>query len=288
MLISPDADENKLNDLEASHDNIRRHIDSVFREFDRQRRKKEKDLCAGNSKKAIKRFWTHINKMKSSTIENIKEVINPETNKLTSDKEEIMDITENHIIKQMNASFSQNYARHSENEDEGDHLSYCKRKRVESGDEENPKRLKSDDSSKSYINDPAGYLDQDFCDNDIDKILQEIDNGKACGPDGIPNEAFKNLNKQFKILLKELYNRVKNEGIVPENWKRGRLILIHKKNELTDISNYRPITIVNAISGIYTRLLNIRLIKVVEHHKILGEIQGGFRQDRCSADLNLF
>ena len=68
--------------------------------------------------------------------------------------------------------------------------------------------------------------------------------------------------------------------------KKGRLIQIHKKNELADITNYRPITIVNVISVIYTKLLNKRLIQVIEHHKILGEIQGGFRQDRSSADLN--
>ena len=80
------------------------------------------------------------------------------------------------------------------------------------------KRLKSDDFSKSYITDPAGYLDQDFNDEEINQILKKIYNGKACGPDEIPNEAFKNLNYTFKVLLKELYNRVKNKGISPQNY----------------------------------------------------------------------
>ena len=87
-------------------------------------------------------------------------------------------------------------------------------------------------------------------------------------------------------LLLELYNRTKNEQKSPSNWKKGRLILIHKKGKIENITNYRPLTIVNAISSIYTKVLNKRLIEVVEHHKLLGEIQGGFRQDRSSNDLN--
>ena len=121
-----------------------------------------------------------------------------------------MNITETHLINQLNASFSQSYDSNNYGEEHNDHQFCCKRKHNESEDNENSKKLKSDEISKSYIMDPAGYLDQDFNDEDINNILKEIDNGKACGPDGIPNEAFKNLNVSFKILLKELYNRVKN------------------------------------------------------------------------------
>ena len=70
-------------------------------------------------------------------------------------------------------------------------------------------------------------LDQDFSNDELNTILKEINNGKASGPDDIPNEAYKNLSINFKILLRELYNRTKNEEKAPENWKKGRLILIH-------------------------------------------------------------
>ena len=83
-----------------------------------------------------------------------------------------------------------------------------------------------------------------------------------------------------------MYNQTKNEGNSPENWKMGRLILIHKKEDKDQINNYRPLTIVNSISSIYTKSLNKRLIQVTEYHKLLEEIQGGFRQDRSSTDLN--
>ena len=82
-----------------------------------------------------------------------------------------MDITEKHVIKQMNTSLSQTYDSNEYKEGHEEHMSYCKRKRMESNDNGNTKRLKSDEFSKSYSTDPAGYLDQDFTNKEIDKIL---------------------------------------------------------------------------------------------------------------------
>ena len=60
--------------------------------------------------------------------------------------------------------------------------------------------------------------------------------------------------------------------------------LIHKKGLRAKLGNYRPITVLVAFSGFYSKLLNERLIQVVEEHLFLGEVQNGFRKDRCGAD----
>ena len=39
-----------------------------------------------------------------------------------------------------------------------------------------------------------------------------------------------------------------------------------------------------SVSGLYTKLLNARLTTVVEQHRLLGEIQHGFRKGRSGAD----
>ena len=39
-----------------------------------------------------------------------------------------------------------------------------------------------------------------------------------------------------------------------------------------------------SLTGLYTKLLNMRLVSVVEEHKLLGEIQNGFRKTRSRAD----
>ena len=41
------------------------------------------------------------------------------------------------------------------------------------------------------------------------------------------------------------------------------------------LGNYRPLTVIIAMSGLYSKVLNARLIAVVEEHEVLGEIQNG-------------
>ena len=47
------------------------------------------------------------------------------------------------------------------------------------------------------------------------------------------------------------------------------------------------ISVLVSLSSFYSKLLNDRLIEVVEKHRLLGEAQNGFRQGRCGAD-NVF
>ena len=50
------------------------------------------------------------------------------------------------------------------------------------------------------------------------------------------------------------------------------------------MGNYRPLTVLAAMSGLFSRVLNERLTKVVERRNLLGEIQQGFRKNRRGAD----
>ena len=47
---------------------------------------------------------------------------------------------------------------------------------------------------------------------------------------------------------------------------------------------YRPLTVLPCMCGLYSKLLNARLTEVVEKHKILGEVQNGFRRNRSDID----
>ena len=65
-------------------------------------------------------------------------------------------------------------------------------------------------------------------------------NGKAAGPDEIPNELYKNGEVVIDRMT-ELFNQVWEEERVPRMWNECRVTLLHKggyksKNEL---KNYR-------------------------------------------------
>lgn len=139
-------------------------------------------------------------------------------------------------------------------------------------------------SSGHISDDPSGFLDKAFTVGEVLSIVKSLGNGKAAGYDEIINESLKEAPESFIRLLTQLFNLVKTRGRVPRSWKRGRVVLIHKKDSVSDIYNYRPLTVLPCLCATYSKVLNARLTAVVEKHRLLGEIQNGFRKGRSSID----
>ena len=132
--------------------------------------------------------------------------------------------------------------------------------------------------------DPSGFLDKAFSVGEVISIVKSLENDKAAGYDQIINEAVKEAPASFIQLLAKLFNIVKSRGRTPRSWKRGRVVLIHKKDSVADIYNYRPLTVLPCLCAIYSKILNARLTEVVERHRLLGEVQNGFRKGRSTTD----
>ena len=130
----------------------------------------------------------------------------------------------------------------------------------------------------------ATYLTQD----EIRQALRDLPDGKAAGIDGIPHELWKmlatryenkkNLNQpKFNIVkcLTVLYNDVERHGIVhPSEFPKGWMCPLYKKGDMTEISNYRPITVLNMDYKIMTRVLTTRLTDAVPD--LIHPDQAGF------------
>ena len=84
--------------------------------------------------------------------------------------------------------------------------------------------------------------------------------------------------------LTDLFNKIKTSGALPRGWDRGRITLVHKRGLRELLGNYRPITVLISLCGLYSKVLNARLTCVVEEHKLLGEVQNGFRKERGGSD----
>ena len=115
-------------------------------------------------------------------------------------------------------------------------------------------------------------------------MIKTLKNGKAKGWDLIPNEALKNLPDEMVSMIALLFNKIKMSGTLPRDWNRGRVTLVHKRDLREVLGNYRPITVLISLSSLYSRVLNERLSHVSEEHKLLGEVQNGFRKERGGSD----
>lgn len=65
--------------------------------------------------------------------------------------------------------------------------------------------------------------------------------------------------------------------LFPDRMKIAKVVPLFKKGNKTDLSNYRPISLLPQLSKILEKLFVIRLNKFIDKHNILSNSQYGFR-----------
>ena len=76
-------------------------------------------------------------------------------------------------------------------------------------------------------------------------------------------------------------------GIVPEQMKIARVVPIYKHGEPSQFNNYRPVSVLNVFSKVCEILFYNRLLKYLNKHYILHELQFGF-QENIQSNLHVF
>ena len=68
----------------------------------------------------------------------------------------------------------------------------------------------------------------------------------------------------------------------PQDWKRSVFILIPKKGNAKERSNYRTVTLISHTNKVMLKILQARLQQYVNHE--LPDVQAGFRKSRRTRD----
>ncbi|CAB4012394.1 Hypothetical predicted protein, partial [Paramuricea clavata] len=113
--------------------------------------------------------------------------------------------------------------------------------------------------------------------DDVLAALLSLDTNKATGPDEIPSRILKECAHQIAPSLCLLFNQSLRHGSLPEEWKLANIIPIHKKGDISNAENYRPISLLCVTSKVLERcvLRNLRdylmsLINSAQHGFIPG------------------
>ena len=84
----------------------------------------------------------------------------------------------------------------------------------------------------------------------------------------------------FTEIIAKIVNTSFEQGVFPQALKMARVIPIHKEGSKTDVTNYRPISLLGAFSKIYEKLMHGRLLNFFDKNNLLFEMQYGFRPGR--------
>ena len=145
-----------------------------------------------------------------------------------------------------------------------------------------PEKLIDQIAQHRLVTDPLGLNLSDITLLEIEKACHNFKRGKAAGPDGLPADIFKELDKEGLKLIQNIFNDWWNGKEVPIETTQAQVVFIFKKGNKADLGNYRPISLLNTTYNIYTTILQQRLATALDPH--LQPTQYGFRSKKSNAN----
>lgn len=119
----------------------------------------------------------------------------------------------------------------------------------------------------------------------IDLILN-IKNSKASGHDAINSNFLKMSVPFIAESLTYIYNLCIQQNIFPQSLKIGKVTPIPKTKELSDVNNFRPISVLSILSKPLERHVHKHLSNFLESSNLLLDSQSGFRTNHsCQTAL---
>ena len=115
-------------------------------------------------------------------------------------------------------------------------------------------------------------------------IIQSFKNTYSCGDDNISNFLLKQTICSLISPLTHLINQSLSNGQFPSVLKITKVIPIFKKDDPTNIINYRPISLVSVFSKILEKIVHNKLSSFLNKYTYFTPCQYGFREN-ASTDL---
>jgi len=122
--------------------------------------------------------------------------------------------------------------------------------------------------------------------DDVFQKLTELHSNKSVGPDGLPGIFLFKLKSVISYPLWILLRRSLDEGIFPHILKLGSITLILKSRCPTDVSNYRPISILSHIAKMFESSVQKDILRSF-NNIIMKEQLHGFRPGRSTISLTV-
>lgn len=115
-----------------------------------------------------------------------------------------------------------------------------------------------------------------FNNTDVLNIINSLNKNSANGYDNIPMKYFQHFSNNLCSKLCSLINECTSTSNFPNVLKIAKVTPIYKSKSKTDLNNYRPISVLPALSKILEKAIQNQLIKYLDENRIINENQFGF------------
>ena len=107
-------------------------------------------------------------------------------------------------------------------------------------------------------------LEPDILECEVKWALESITTNKASGGDGIPVELFQTLKDDAVNVLHSICQQIWKTQQWQQGWKKSVFILVPKKGNAKELSNYHTIAFISQASIIMLKILQDKLQQYVD------------------------
>ena len=93
----------------------------------------------------------------------------------------------------------------------------------------------------------------------VEEILKNLKNSGSCGLDNINTRILKLGKTQLVPAITHILNLSITSKTFPDSWKTAKVIPLHKKDDITDPKNYRPVSLLSTMSKVLERAIYLQL-----------------------------
>ena len=108
-------------------------------------------------------------------------------------------------------------------------------------------------------------------------LLSKLCKSKATGLDKISAKLLQLCPDLIAESLCIIFNSSINTGIFPDEWKCSKVIPLSKQGERSDLTNYRPISVIPVVAKVFERIIYNQVYAFLVDTNVLSNNQSGFR-----------
>ena len=117
---------------------------------------------------------------------------------------------------------------------------------------------------------------------DVSKLISELKTKISAGHDRMSTKLLQNIRSSLSPALSLIINQSLFTGIFPDSLKIAKILPIFKKGDPSYIGNYRPISLLPAISKVFEKVVFIQIYEYFNSNNLLFKSQYGFRANHST------
>ena len=115
--------------------------------------------------------------------------------------------------------------------------------------------------------------------DEVEKIISSLSNSTSFGMDMIDTYIIKLIKHDIVPALTHIINLSITKKIFPISWKKAKIIPLHKKDDILNPKNYRPVALIPVFSKVLERVIFNQVVAYVSDNNLVHPNHHAYRSN---------